>query len=281
MTLLDIRQHSGYLFVAALIGHVVLISAQVSSRAGVPILETITFGTVAELQRGAAAVGSGIGRVWDGYLGLRGVEAENERLRQQLAEAALELQAHRARADRTRGLEALLVLRDRVALGTVAADVIAVGAAPEFRTLTLDKGTDHGLARDMAVVAPSGVVGRIVTASARAAKVQLLVDRNAAAGALVVRSRAQGLVLGIGEDRLRLEYVSELSDVQIGDEIVTSGIDGIYPKGFVIGAVEAIERTGVAYREIIVRPAVDFRRLEEVLVVREPLPIEDPVEDGS
>jgi rod shape-determining protein MreC len=133
----------------------------------------------------------------------------------------------------------------------------------------------------MAVLAPNGVVGRVVVASRRAAKVQLLIDRNAAAGALITRSRAQGLVVGTGDDRLRLEYVSEVSDVDVGDLVVTSGIDGIYPKGFVIGAVETIERAGVAFRNIVIRPAVDFSRLEQVLVVLEPVPAEDPVETGS
>ena len=102
-----------------------------------------------------------------------------------------------------------------------------------------------------------------------------------AAGALIARSRAQGLVMGTGGDRLRLEYVSEVSDVEVGDVVITSGIDGIYPKGFVIGEVESFERAGVAFRDIVIRPAVDFTRIEQVLVVLEPLPIADPQEDGS
>src|SRR5438445_442302 len=81
----------------------------------------------------------------------------------------------------------------------------------------------------------AGVVGRIVVPSAHAAKVQLLVDRNAVAGALVERSRAQGVIVGRGDSRLQMEYVSDVADVMIGDMIVTSGIDGIYPKGFIIG----------------------------------------------
>ncbi len=83
----------------------------------------------------------------------------------------------------------------------------------------------------MAVIAPAGVVGRLVVPSLRSAKVQLLIDRNAAAGAIIERTRAQGVVVGGGDDRLRLDYVSEVSDVVVGDVVVTSGIDGIYPKG--------------------------------------------------
>ena len=157
-------------------------------------------------------------------------------------------------------------------LNTVAAEVIALGATPDFRTMTIDKGTQQGLRSDMAIIAPAGVVGRVVVPSLRAAKVQLLIDRNAAAGALIERSRAQGVVVGAGDDLLRLEYVSEIADVAVGDVVVTSGIDGIFPKGFIIGRVEALERSGRTYRRITVRPAVDFSSLEEVLVVLTPTP---------
>jgi rod shape-determining protein MreC len=278
VALLDIRQRAGYLFVAVTLGHVVLVSAQVSSRSGVPLLETATLGVMAELQRGSAAVVAGLRGVWNGYVSRGDVQAENARLRQALAETELRLQAERAQADRSRGLERLLDLRDRTNLTTIAAEIIAAGTTPEFRTLTIDKGTEHGLRRDMAVIASRGVVGRVVVAGGRAAKVQLLIDRNAAAGALVERSRAQGLVVGLGDGRLRLDYTSELSDVVVGDTVVTSGIDGIYPKGFVIGQVAAVEKVSGTDRDIIVEPAVDVARLEEVLIVTSPMP---PVEDAE
>jgi rod shape-determining protein MreC len=116
------------------------------------------------------------------------------------------------------------------------------------------------------------VVGRLVVPGRRSAKVQLLIDRNAAAGAIIERTRAQGVVVGGGDDRLRLDYMSEVFDVVVGDVVVTSGIDGIYPKGFVIGQVETVERAGSAYKRIVIKPAVDFSSLEEVLVVLTPTP---------
>jgi rod shape-determining protein MreC len=131
------------------------------------------------------------------------------------------------------------------------------------------------------VIAPAGVVGRVVVPSARSAKVQLLVDRNAAAGALIERSRAQGVVVGSGDDRLQMDYVSEVSDVITGDIVVTSGIDGIYPKGFVIGRVESVEKSGGAYRRITIKPSVDFRSLEEVLVVLTAPPASDAGQGSS
>ena len=274
MALLDIRQRSGYLFLAVMLGHVILISAQVNARTGVPILEAVTFGVFAEVQRAVSVGTSSVGRVWRGYVSLRDLNTENEDLKRQLAEAQVDLQRQRALADRSRGLERLLELRDQSTLKTTAAEIIAGAATPDFRTVTIDKGTHDGLRADMAVIAPAGVVGRVAVASGRAAKVQLLIDRNAAAGAIVERSRAQGVVVGGGDDRLRMDYVSEAADIVVGDAVMTSGIDGIYPKGFVIGKVETVEKNGPAYKRIVVRSAVDFRGLEEVLIVLTPAPRE-------
>jgi rod shape-determining protein MreC len=125
------------------------------------------------------------------------------------------------------------------------------------------------------------VLGRVVVSSPRAAKVQLLIDRNAAAGALIERSRAQGVAIGGGDGRLLLEYVSEVSDVVVGDVVVTSGIDGIFPKGFVIGRIESVEKSGGAFKRIVVQPAADSSAIEEVLVVVTPTAAREPGAEGG
>jgi len=275
VALVDIRQRSGYLFLVVILGHILLISAQVNSRAGVPVLESVTFGIFSEVQRALSGGVSGVRRTWSGYIGLRNVRAENEQLKRQLAEAQIAAQEQRAMADRARGFERLLELREHLSLATAAAEIIGAAASPDFRTLTIDKGTRDGLRPDMAVIAPEGVVGRLVVPSARSAKVQLLIDRNAAAGVIVERTRAQGVVVGGGDDRLQMQYVSEASDLAVGDVVVTSGIDTIYPKGLVVGRVEVVEKNGPAFKRIIVKPAVDFSRLEEVLVVLTPTPAKE------
>lgn len=272
MALLDIRQRTGYLFLAVMLGHVILISAQVNTRRGVPVLQVVTFGLFAEVQRLSSAVVSSLRGGWTNYVSLRDVRAENDALKAELAEAQVQLQEQRALADRSKGLLATLELRDRSNLKTIAAEVIGAGASMDFKTVTIDKGTSDHVAPDMAVMAPSGVVGRVVVPSTRAAKVQLLTDRNAAAGVLIARSRSQGVVVGTGDELLRMEYVSEVADVAVGDSVVTSGIDGIYPKGYVVGTVEAVEKSGNSYKQILVRPAVDFSSVEEVLVVLTPMP---------
>lgn len=270
MPALDVRRRSGYLFLAVLIAQIVIISAQVSTRSGTPALEALALGLFSEVQRVGSAAVRGVREAWTGYVDLRGARAENDALLRQLRDARIALQQERALAQRTRGLQQLLELREQIAVSTAAANVIGAAATPDFRTITIDKGTGGGLRPDMAVIAPSGVVGRVVVPSARAAKVQLLIDRNAAAGALIERTRAQGVVLGTGDGYLELDYLSGMVDIVPGDTVVTSGIDGIFPKGFVIGWVDEVERSGSTYKRVTVRPAVDFSRLEEVLVVLTP-----------
>lgn len=275
MAVADVRSRTGYLFLGIILGHIILISAQVNSRSGVPVLESVTFGVFSEVQRIVSGATGSVRRVWNGYIGLRHAQTENDALKRQLSDAQIALQQQRALADRARGLQQLLDLRDRSNLRTAAAEIIGSAASPDFRTVTIDRGTQAGLAADMAVIAPAGVVGRVVVSSLRSAKVQLVIDRNAAAGAIIERSRAQGVVVGAGDGRLLLEYMSEVFDVVVGDDVVTSGIDGIYPKGFVIGKVDGVEKSGASYKRITVKPAVDFASLEEVLVVLTPTPARD------
>jgi rod shape-determining protein MreC len=280
MAATDIRQRTAVLFIAVMLGHILLISAQVNSKSGVPLLELVTFGAFSEVQRAASSVIGGVHNAWTGYVNLRGVRSENVELKHQLGELQVQIQQERAAAQRAHQLEALLGFQQQLDTKTTAAGVIGAGASPDFRTATINKGSSDGLKANMAVIAPNGVVGRIVTLAPRASKLQLLVDRNAGAGALVERSRAQGVVVGTGEDLLGMKYVSGVADVKTGDTIVTSGIDGIYPKGLVIGKVESVDKGNGIYKIIRVRPSVDFNRLEDVLVVTTP-PAAAPAEGVS
>jgi len=270
MAIADISKRPGVLLGAAILLHVVLISAQVNSASGLPILQVVTFGGLSELQRGTTSILDSVRGLWSGYVALRQVQSENDALKLELQSLQVRLQQERAEAQRTDNLRQLLELRERANLDTAAAEVIAGAASPDFRTVTIDKGTSEGLATDMAVISSAGVVGRVILPSRRASKVQLLIDRNAAAGALIERTRVQGVVVGAGDGTLTMQYVPGSSDVKTGDLVVTSGIDGIYPKGFVIGTVDHADRGVGAYHEIVVRPAVDFSRLEEVLIVKTP-----------
>jgi rod shape-determining protein MreC len=264
-TALDPRRRM-LLFAAVMVGHLVLISAQVNTRSGVRVLSAVTFGAFAGVQRAASSVLGAVTGTWARYFALHGVAAENEALKRQIVDLGVKLQEERALAQRGQRLELLMKMQSAIPQRTIAADVIAGDASSFFRTVTINRGTSDGLRRDLAVIAPAGIVGRVVgDPVSRAARVQLLIDRSAGAGAIIERSRAGGVVVGDGS-ALRLEYVSALADVVAGDVVVTSGLDGIYPKGFVIGAVVSVETSGGS-RTIVVRPSVDFSALEEVLVV--------------
>ena len=266
---MDRRQRTGYLVLAVVLAHVILISTQVNAEPGASVLETVTFGAFAEVQRLLTSGLDNVVGLWSGYVGLRDVREQNLELNREVADLRFELQTQRALAQQTRSLERLLELRQTVALPTLSARVIATDATPYFRTLTIDRGRRAGVRSDLAVIAPNGVVGRVVgSPGPRAAQVQLLIDRNAAAGALIERTRVSGVVVGTDDSsRFQLEYVSNLEDVQVGDEIVTSGIDGIYPKGFRIGVVTQVEDGIGLYQLIQVSPVVEFSQIEDVLVV--------------
>ena len=265
----------GLLFLAVIVGHVILISTQVQSRTGMPVLEAVTFGAFARVQQGTAGVVRAVRDTWVNYAYLRGARAENEALKTRVAELEVRLQEQRSLAEKSERLQALLDLRPTVSAPMVAAEVIAGYADAGMLTITIDRGTRDGVMENMAVIASTGVVGRVLSpVAAHAARVQLIIDENAAVGAVTERSRSGGMVIGWrGDPPLRMDLVSNLSDVQPGDLVVTSGADGIYPKGFNIGRVETSERGAQLYRSISVRPLADFRALEEVLVVlREPRP---------
>ena len=129
---------------------------------------------------------------------------------------------------------------------------------------------------DAAVISTTGVVGRVFATAPHAARVQVLLDRDSGAAALVERSRVSGVVSGqvagneSGSEDLVLKYVSERADVTVGDLVVTSGLDRIYPKGLVIGRVRFVGQVTGLFRDVRVEPSARFERLEEVLVVREP-----------
>jgi rod shape-determining protein MreC len=266
----QLSQRPLLVLIAAVVVHIILISGQVNTRTGVPLLQVATFGAFAELQRATMNTISSVRNVWTGYVDLTAVQKENEELKRQLQDVQVRLQEERAFAQRTESLRQLLELRDRAGVNTVAAEVIGAGAATDVRSYTIDKGSSDGVQRDLAAISPAGVVGRVIMPSRRAAQVQLLIDRNAAAAALIERTRAQGMVLGQGGDALLMEYVPGTADVKPGDLVLTSGMDAIYPKGFVIGTVESVDRGPGSFHKITIRPAVDFSRLEEVLVVTTP-----------
>lgn len=264
------------LLVVLCLGHVLLISAQVPVKSGSTALHGAAFGTLARFQRTMAAITDGIGGLWSHYAGLRNASRENDHLRQQVLDLEGQLAAERARGAKITSLEEALALQKTVVAPTVAARVIAGNPIPGVMTVSLDRGTADNVRPNMSVINGRGVVGRVIANPSKSAcAVQLLIDRTAAAGATLEASGANGLVAGgFTDGNLRMTLVSSAVTIAVGERVMTSGQDGIYPAGFTIGRVVQINGTG-KNREIVIEPAVDFARLDVVLIVLATPPIAD------
>ena len=270
-SLISTRRRTLSLMLALTAVHVLLISTQVQTRTGLPLIESVAFRTFAAVHRTAGELAGGVTGIWTGWVALHGVEEENERLHVRIAELEARVMGLEAIARSARALEEALALDARIAPPTRAARVVAGNPTPGMLTVLIDRGTADGVAADMAVISAEGVVGRVLgEPAARTARVELLVGRNAGAAATLERSGAGGLVSGgatvAGAPALLLDYVPNIVDVQPGERVFTSGQDGIYPPGFLVGFVSDA-RPGALFREVTVRPAVDVSRLDVVLVV--------------
>jgi len=167
-----------------------------------------------------------------------------------------------------RRLAELLKFRTNFLGDAQAAMVIARDPFPAFGTVTISKGEADGVRKGMAVVSPQGVVGRILTTSAHSARVLLITDHNSGVDALVQRTRARGIVEGSLDGRCSMKYLKREEDVTVGDRIITSGLDGVFPKGLLIGEVTHVTRGTRGLLQVAeIRPAARLETLEEVLVL--------------
>jgi rod shape-determining protein MreC len=276
-------RQSRFLLVALVLAHLAAISHQVDGGGGLSLLQRGLLGALSPPQQAMAWVVGGAGELWRGWAFHRETYEENRRLEERVRQLETDLQAHAARANEADRLRELLALRQAVPMVTVAAQVLAKDGVPWFRSLTIDKGDADGVTLDAPVMSPTGVVGRVFAVGPHAARVQVLLDRDGGAGVVVERSRVPGVVSGqvsgeaSGGEDLVLKYVPERSDVAVGDVVVTSGLDRIYPKGLVVGRVRSVGKGSGLFRDIRVEPSARFDRLEEVLVVRLPrVPLETP-----
>ena len=272
----DAGRRARSLLVAVVLGHVLLISAQVATPGGPSLLRTTVVAVVTEFQEAGWLAAGAIHSVWDAYAALRGVREENARLARENIDLRVQLQQARANAAGADDMRALLGLRPHLSWRTTGADVVAGSLSPDFRAITIDKGFGDGIARDMPVINAAGVLGRVAQPAGNTATVQLIIDRSAAAAVRIDRTRTEGIALGNGDGTLRLEYLSATAEIAEGDTVVTAGIDGVYPPGLGVGRVERVERVGPAYRQVVIRPFADFSRLETVLVLVAPAPVWAP-----
>ena len=218
---------------------------------------------------GLEYVGRSAKQLWLGYFYLIGVRRQNAELQRQLEEyKQREVHFQEAEQALTR-LETLLDLKRQVALPVIGARVIAYDPTLWSRSAIINQGKAQGVKEGLPVLAPQGIVGRIVGIYPEYSKVMLIVDRKSSADAMVQRTRIRGMLKGKGGNRCSLEYVPKSADVQVGDLVLASGLVGLYPKGLVFGKVTAANKKNPGvFQEIEVSPNVDLSTLEEVLVVK-------------
>lgn len=235
-------------------------------------LGSLLLETLAPVQRVLVTVGQATVNVWNGAADLFSARTEVVALRERVR--GLEQEAARAGevAVENERLRGLLDLRQQVSGDLVTARVIGRDATGRSHTLLVDRGEADGLFAGAAVLAPDGIVGQIFQVSAHAARVLLISDHNSGVDALGQRSRVRGIAEGTVDGDVNLKFIKRTDDVQAGDKIVTSGLDGIFPKGFLVGTVTNIDKRGQSiFQTIEVTPMVAFDRLEEVMVTRGPV----------
>lgn len=210
---------------------------------------------------------------WRHYFDLVSVSHENRRLRLEL-DREVEKQARQSELElENERLRKLLGFARTLQHTAVAAEIVGKDPSSWYKTVIINKGSAEGVRRGQPAVTSHGVAGQIVEVANHQSKLMLIIDRNSAADALIQRSRARGIVKGASREDCYLDYVLHEEDIRVGDPVVTSGLDGVYPKGLLIGNVNAVSFQGTDFfKEVRITPAVDFGKLEEVLVILGPQP---------
>jgi rod shape-determining protein MreC len=245
-----------------------LVSVSARAPAGPDPIARLILDGLRPLQQQLTGARRAVHGTWETYIDLRDAKRENVRLRERIAALEQEVVALSEAEKTNERLSELLGLRALLDAPAISARVIGRDPLPWFRTFTVDRGERDGLRRGMAVLSPQGVVGQIAEVSRTAARVLLLTDRNSGIDAVIQRSRARGIVQGALQEGCYMEYLRPGEDVVVGDRVMTSGLDGIFPKGMVVGEVtELVYRHRGLLRAAVVRPSTELDRIEEVLIV--------------
>lgn len=206
--------------------------------------------------------------LWTAYLDWKSVRAENRRLRAEVERLRVDSLRVRATEDENGGLRRLLALREQLQLRTVAAEVIGREWA-WARSLTVNRGRADDVLKMTPVITPDGLVGRVMVVRSGASIVQLLNDPASTVSAVVLRPQTNGIVEGEPRSTIRFKFMARAgAAIQVGDLVVTSGLGGVFPRGIPIGRVASVTDRGSAlFHYATLAPAVDFGRIEEVLLL--------------
>lgn len=236
---------------------------------------------VTPLEKSIVWFQSGISGLWHNYFYLRGVRQENRDLKLEIERLRIEQVRLNEDAEQARRLQALLGFKEQFISKTLPAQVIGLSGSEQSRSIYIDKGSRDGVRPDMAVITADGIVGKVLRVFRTTSQVLLVNDQTSGVGAILEKSRLQGVVRGTPLGEVVLEKVMSDEAVQPGEKVVTSGGDQIFPKGLAVGAVTKVSPGAELFLNIRVKPAADLSRLEEVLVITQQQEKEPALSDGA
>ena len=281
MVAIPSRHKSLVLLTGVIVLQVLLLAVQIRRDSQGRLIRVWTVGAVTPFERaGATGIGA-IRGAWHHYFALQNASRENERLHHENDTLKLQinqLQSKAAEADR---LAALLNFRHaHQDVPMLGARVIGTSADTASQTIYLDRGERDKIERNMGVITPDGVVGKVIEAYSNTSQVLLLTDKDSGVGAMLVDSRIQSPVGGTGDPFLAMKYVPNDDNVNLGDRVVTSGMDRIFPRDLPVGTVSQIT-AGNPFKQIRIRPAANLERLEEVIVLLSLQPLDLKKDAGT
>jgi rod shape-determining protein MreC len=263
-----ISRHRPLSLLAALIlVQVMLLAFQIKRENNVRLVRYWAVQTLTPVERAGTWSFSKVSGAWHGYIGLQDARSENVRLKKELDDLRMRnrvLESQAAEGERLATLLSFRTAHSEAAM--IAAEVIGASADPTSHTLFINRGERDRVRRNLAVITPEGVVGKIVEVFPSTSQVLLINDKDSGVGALFSASRTHGVVKGSGDPNPRMDYIVNDEKVQSGDKILTSGEDHIFPKDLPIGTVESA-KPGTPFQVIWIEPAARLDRLEEVLVL--------------
>jgi rod shape-determining protein MreC len=233
----------------------------------VRLIRVWAIGTVTPFEKAVVHTQKWFHDKWTGYVYLRGVHSENDQLRGEIERMKLEQARLNEDAKMARRVQALLAFKEQYIESTMAAQVIGSSGSEQSRVLYIDKGSDDGIKPDMAVITPTGIVGKVVQVSPGSSQVLPINDQLSGVGAALKDSRLQGILKGAPNGTTTLQYIMSDEPVKPGEQVITSGGDRIFPKGLPVGTVASVEPGKDLFLNIRVIPSSRLDRLEEVLII--------------
>jgi len=222
---------------------------------------------VTPLEKGIVSLEAGVGGLWHNYFYLRGVRQENRELKEKIQQMEIERVRLNEDAEQARRLQELLGFKEQFIAKTVAAQVIGSSGSEQSRSIYIDKGSRDGIKPDMAVITADGIVGKVLRAFKSTSQVLLINDQTSGVGAVLEKSRLQGVLRGTPAGEVVLEKVMTDETVQPGEKLLTSGGDQIFPKGLPLGTISKVSPGPDLFLNIRIKPSAQLSKLEEVLVI--------------